>query len=264
MRIKTATPAHGIYEIHSETWPRMSRREVYSAMMQKLPVLVPGSPESYAIDVKTRKIALNSYKSVCVIVKKDALLSFRKAHPNSAMRIRETDYLWSEHKAYQYHFFTPLRFHSKYRVQIISSSVLLLAISLFLLGLLREYLAEKSLKELSEAYGDLTELLREDSELRDEISSIEMRLQYLKNNSPDSPYSLIEALAASTPSRIYTEAIVIRGRFFSIRGLSEDPLSIIQVLEQHPRFEECRLERTVPDSRSGLTAFTLTGTYNAF
>lgn len=262
MRIKEAVPAHGIYEIHTETWPRMSRREVYAAMMQKLPVLVPGDPESYVIDVKTKRIAPNSYRSVCIIVKKDALASFRNAYPGSAMRIRETDNLWKLNKPSQYLFFFPPRFHSKYRVQIISVSILFFLVSLFLLGRLREYLAQRELAELSEEHGDLTELVKVESELSEEIRSMEERLLYLKGNRPDKPYSLIETLAASTPGRIYTETIVIRGRFFSIRGLTENPLSIIQVLEKHPYFEECRLERTVPDSRSGLTAFTLTGTYN--
>jgi len=263
MRIKAAPPEHGIYEIHTEIWPRMSRREVHSAMMQKLPVLVPGNPESYVIDVKTKKIAPNSYKSVCIIVRKDALVSFRKAHPDSAMRIKETDYLWNRNKPCQYSFFAPPRFHSRYKVQIVSASVLLFAISLFLLGQLREYLAHKKLTELSATYGNLTELLRKSAELTDEIHSMERKLLYLKANSPDNPYSLIEALAVSTPGRVYSEAIVIRGRFFSIRGLTENPLSVIQILEENPYFGECRLERTVPDSRSGLTAFTLTGVYNA-
>ncbi|VDA99799.1 hypothetical protein S1OALGB6SA_872 [Olavius algarvensis spirochete endosymbiont] len=261
--MKAAALADGIYEIHTETWPRMSRKEVYSAMMQKLPVLVPGNPKSYAIDVKTKKIAPNSHRSVCIIVKKDALASFRKAHPDSAMRIRETDYLWNQNKPCQYPFFAPPRFHSRYKVQIISSSILLFAMSLFLLGQLYKYLAQKRLTELSETYGNLTELLRGKTELIDEIHSMEKRLLYLKRNSPDNPYNLIEELAASTPERIHSEAVVIRGRFFSIRGLTENPFSVIQILEKHPYFEECRLERTVPDSRSGLTAFTLTGIYNA-
>jgi|GEM_PF-3219598 len=263
MKIKEAVPAHGIYEIHTETWPRMSHREVYAAMMQKLPVLVPGNPESYAIDVKTKRIAPNSYRSVCIIVKKDALSSFRNAHPDSAMRIRETDNLWKPNKPSQYLFFPPPRFHSKYRVQIMSTSILFLLASLFLLGRLREYLAQRKLEELSEEHGNLTELLKEESELTEETRSMEERFLYLKVNRPNKPYSLIETLAASTPGRIYTETIVIRGSFFSIRGLTENPLSIIQTLEKHPYFEECRLERTVPDSRSGLTAFTLTGAYNA-
>ena len=277
-------PSGDRYDIVHEEIPRMSRRSAGRVLGHLMKSYVPENPEEYAMDYRLRPDG-QLLRATLVIIRKDLLAEIRERFPGTplwippegeglldpegtavspgadafspapaaAVRPNTPEFLDNL-------FFPENRRNSPFRTAGIVLLIILPFAALFGWSLLEKKeslaLAEKASRR--EAAAPEREKI---AGLEEALGELSGEWNALLSSRPASPASFFDILTREVPA-LEIQSVTMRGREFSLRARSADPLAVMKALSESPFFSEVNVSDIRPLQNASRKGFTLTGIYH--
>jgi hypothetical protein len=146
------------------------------------------------------------------------------------------------------------------RLLVLGGAVLLLGLGVFF-RLVRS--AEAYDARLRATAGDLQRSNRAVIALQKEVSELAARIERLETSEPRDAYLLLSELSTLLGENVSIRTLSLNDDAFQIQAMGTNPLRLMEAFASRASFSGMKLSQVVPDPRTEMELFTISGVFHA-